>query len=289
MAGGPVPAGSPARARCDGRRFPTDQRPPLQVGSGGQNVPSAGRTTIRLACDPFTQPIWAGLPRLAHGSANAGGQNHSLRYAIHQLMQKIGTVAPSAHQIGNAKSAVSHRTMTGIQKIFRCIGLGSGGSCFSIALLTPPPSFQRKMPPNAEAERGASFQPSVKSMPLIRWTIRSPPTPVPYSFQQRQRAKRYLSKGILGASFSQVSQSRLAGERSSGGGYSQAPVGSLRPKVSSTISTTPMAPDLYSSLALPHSTELTRCDPICTMRLFFWAASIISNPCAAACDIGFSQ
>src|ERR1035438_10595123 len=117
------------------------------------------------------------------------------------------------------------------------------------------PSFQRKMPPNAEAERGASFQPSVKSMPLIRWTIRSPPTPVPYSFQQRQRAKRYLSKGILGASFSQVSQSRLAGERSSGGGYSQAPVGSLRPKVSSTISTTPMAPDLYSSLALPHSTE----------------------------------
>src|ERR1017187_2661376 len=137
MAGGPVPAGSPARARCDGRRFPTD-RPPLQVGSGGREGPAAGRTTIRLACDPFTQPIWAGLPRLAHGSANAGRQNHSLRYVTHQLMQKIGTVAPSAHQIGNAKSAVSPRTMKVIQKIFRCIGLGSGGSCFSIALLTPP-------------------------------------------------------------------------------------------------------------------------------------------------------
>src|SRR5580658_2894664 len=104
------------------------------------------------------------------------------------------------------------------------------------------PSFQRKMPPSAEAERGASFQPSVNNMPLMRCTIRSPPTPVPYSLQQRQRAKRYLSKATLGASFSHVSQSRLAGERSKGGGYSHAPVGLLRPNVSSTISTSPMAP-----------------------------------------------
>src|SRR6266567_1419356 len=104
------------------------------------------------------------------------------------------------------------------------------------------PSFQRKMPPKAEAERGGSFHPSVTSMPLIKWTIRSPPTPVPYSFQHRQRAKRNLSKGILGASFSQVSQSTVWGEASGGGGYSQAPLGSFRPKLSSTISTSPMAP-----------------------------------------------
>src|ERR1039457_3672735 len=118
------------------------------------------------------------------------------------------------------------------------------------------------MPPSDDAERGASFQPSVNSIPLIRWTIRSPPTPVPYSFQQRHRAKRYLSNGILGASFSHVSQSRLAGDKSSGGGYSHAPVGSLRPNVSSTDSTSPMAPARYNSLAFAHSTELTRCDPI---------------------------
>src|SRR5450759_260407 len=68
-----------------------------------------------------------------------GHQNHSLRYATHQLMQKMGMVAPSAHQIGNAKSAISPRTMKVVQKIFRCIGLSSGGSCLSIAPLTPPP------------------------------------------------------------------------------------------------------------------------------------------------------
>jgi hypothetical protein len=128
----------PRRIGCDGRRSRTGHRPPLQVGSGGRNVPPTGRTAIRLACDPFTQPIWRVLPRLAHGSAKAGGQNHSLRYATHQLMQRIGTVAPSAHQIGNAKSAISPRNMKVIQKIFRCIGLGSGGSCFSLAPLTPP-------------------------------------------------------------------------------------------------------------------------------------------------------
>jgi hypothetical protein len=68
------------------------------------------------------------------GASITGNQNHSLRYAIHQLMQKIGMVAPSAHQIGNAKSAISPKNMKVIQKIFRCIGLGSGGSCLGIAL-----------------------------------------------------------------------------------------------------------------------------------------------------------
>src|SRR5579884_3380326 len=102
------------------------------------------------------------------------------------------------------------------------------------------PSFQRKMPPSACADRGGSFQPSVYIIPLIRCTIRSPPTPVPYSRQQRQRAKRYLSNGIFGASFSHVSQSMVSGEASKGGGYSQAPVGSLRPSESSTCSISPI-------------------------------------------------
>ena len=84
-------------------------------------------------------PVGADLRR----SFNAGNQNHSLRYATHQLMQKIGIVAPSAHQIGNAKSAISPRTMKTVQKILRCMGLGSGGSCSSIALLTPPCLWDR--------------------------------------------------------------------------------------------------------------------------------------------------
>src|SRR5271156_6266608 len=104
------------------------------------------------------------------------------------------------------------------------------------------PSFQRNMPPRAEAERGISFHPRVNNIPLSRWTIKSPPPPVPYSFQQRQRANRSGLKGIFGASFSQVSQSRFCGERSGGGGYSHAPLGSLRPNESSIISISPMAP-----------------------------------------------
>src|SRR5581483_7695879 len=91
------------------------------------------------------------------------------------------------------------------------------------------PSGHRLMPPNADADRGASFHPSVYSMPLIKCTIKSPPTPVPYSFQQRHLAKRFASKGIFGASLSHVSQSMVSGEASNGGGYSHAPVGELRP------------------------------------------------------------
>jgi hypothetical protein len=47
-----------------------------------------------------------------------------------QLMQKMGMVALSAHQIGNAKSAIRPRSMNVAQKIFRCIGFGSAGSQF---------------------------------------------------------------------------------------------------------------------------------------------------------------
>src|SRR5205807_2169716 len=95
------------------------------------------------------------------------------------------------------------------------------------------PSLKRKMAPKAMALRGGSFQPIMKFMPLTRCTSKSPAKPVPYSRQQRQRAK-YLgdmsvSQGFLGVSPCQVSQSKLLGERPGGGGYSQAPVGSLRP------------------------------------------------------------
>src|SRR5258708_14125288 len=99
-------------------------------------------------------------------------------------------------------------------------------------------------------------------MPLTRCTSRSPATPVPYSFQQRQRAKMLGLKGTLGTVPCQVSQSRFSGERSGGGGYSHAPVGSFRPSEPSTRVRVPMMPLARSSLALAQITELTRCEQI---------------------------
>src|SRR6267143_3018297 len=124
-------------------------------------------------------------------------------------------------------------------------------------------------------------------MPLTRCTSRSPATPVPYSFQQRQRANRLASNGRLGTVPCQVSQSRLRGERSGGGGYCHAPVGSFRPNHTSTSMRSPSAPWEISSLALAQIWELTRCEPICTMRPVFLAASTMATPSAALCDIGF--
>jgi hypothetical protein len=43
------------------------------------------------------------------------------------------------------------------------------------------------------------------------------------------------------------------------------------------------------SFALAQTCELTRWDPICTMRPAFLAASTIATPSAGVCDIGFSQ
>ena len=97
-------------------------------------------------------------------------------------------------------------------------------------------------------------------------TIRSPATPVPYSFQHRQRAKMLGSKGRLGTSPCQVSQSRFAGERSGGGGYCQAPVGSLRPSEPSTSAMSPIVPSAMISRALAQRTELIRWEPIWTSR-----------------------
>src|SRR5579864_3278276 len=114
------------------------------------------------------------------------------------------------------------------------------------------------MPPSADARLGASLIPSTNCIPLIKWTRRSPATPVPYSFQQRQRAKRYGSNGFFGAVPNHVSQSRFSGDKSAGGGYSHAPVGSLRPFVASTRLTSPIAPLSYNSLAFAQSTELVR-------------------------------
>src|SRR6266700_1413581 len=60
------------------------------------------------------------------------------------------------------------------------------------------PSFQRRMPPTAAACFGGSLIPNMNIMPLIKWTSRSPATPVPYSFQQRQRARREVrGRGVL--------------------------------------------------------------------------------------------
>src|SRR5438309_4614100 len=132
------------------------------------------------------------------------------------------------------------------------------------------PSLKRRISPRAMARLGGSFQPSMKFIPLTRWTRRSPARPVPYSFQQRQRAK-YLgevsgSQGRLVASPCQVPQSKLLRERSGGGGYSHAPVGSFRPSEPSTRVRVPTMPLARSSLALAQMTELTRCEPICTTR-----------------------
>src|SRR6267378_916846 len=151
------------------------------------------------------------------------------------------------------------------------------------------PSLKRRISPRAMARLGGSFQPSMKIMPLTRWTRRSPATPVPYSFQQRQRAK-YLgeasgSQGRLVASPCHVSQSKLARERPGGGGYSHAPLGSLRPSEPSTRVRVPTMPLARSSLALAQRTELTRCEPICTTRPDFLADNFLGERVAAVVEI----
>src|SRR5258708_12643484 len=81
-----------------------------------------------------------------------------------------------------------------------------------------------------------------KCMPLMRCTRQSPATPGAYSRQQRQRAKRFGSRGLFGVVPSHVSQSRLVRDKSGGGGYSHAPVGLFLPKEASTRLRSPMAP-----------------------------------------------
>ena len=105
------------------------------------------------------------------------------------------------------------------------------------------PSFQRKMPPSADAERGG-FVPAQREQHAAEQVdhqiaaharaVFLPAAPAREAVLRRRessarRSARYPSRGS-------------AGERSNGGGYSQAPVGSLRPRLSSTISTSPMAP-----------------------------------------------
>src|SRR6202171_3104451 len=104
------------------------------------------------------------------------------------------------------------------------------------------PSFQRRIPPDAVARLGGSLMFRTYIIPLTRWTSKSPASPVPYSFQQRQRAKMFGLKSTLGTVPCQVSQSRFEGERSGGGGYSHAPVGSLRPSEPSTKVRVPIVP-----------------------------------------------
>src|SRR5262249_13606498 len=125
------------------------------------------------------------------------------------------------------------------------------------------PSGKRRMPPRAMARRGGSLQPSMYIMPLTRWTSRSPATPVPYSFQQRQRAKIFGSNGRFGTSFCQVSQSSVCGERSGGGGYCHAPVGSFRPSEPSTRVSSPTMPFDSSSFPFRPTNGPPRRGPPC--------------------------
>src|SRR5260221_26374 len=155
------------------------------------------------------------------------------------------------------------------------------------------PSFQRGMPPLGSTRLGGSFRPSMNIMPLTRGTRGAPATPGPYSFQQRQPAKYFGdisgSQGLCGALPCQVSQSTVFGERSKGGGYSHAPVGSLRPREPSTIIRSPMVPCAINSLALTQRTELTRCEPIWITRPVALPALTISKPSEGEWDMGFSQ
>src|SRR5580693_3612071 len=124
------------------------------------------------------------------------------------------------------------------------------------------PSGKRRIAPSDIAFFGGAFQPSMKFIPLTRCTSKSPARPVPYSFQQRQRAKILGLNGTFGTVPCQVSQSKVEGDRSGGGGYSHAPVGSLRPSEPSTSVSVPIVPCAISSLAFAQITELTRCEPI---------------------------
>src|ERR1700739_2994597 len=111
------------------------------------------------------------------------------------------------------------------------------------------------MPPNAETRFGTSLIPNTNCMTLMSCRSKSPATPVPYSRQQRQRAKTFGSRGRLGVVPSHVSQSRLVRDKSGGGGYSQAPVGLFLPREASTMLNSPMAPFWYNSFAFAHMTE----------------------------------
>src|SRR5205085_12099356 len=115
--------------------------------------------------------------------------------------------------------------------------------------------------PTAATCLGGLWPPTIKLMRVMRWTSSSPATPVPYSFQQRQRAKMFGSNGRFGTSFCQVSQSSVCDDRSGGGGYSHAPVGSLRPFQPSTSVSSPSTPCAIISLALAQIGEVTRCEP----------------------------
>src|SRR5467141_3795540 len=155
------------------------------------------------------------------------------------------------------------------------------------------PSFQRRIPPVERTRLGGSLSPSMNIMPLTRCTRRSPATPVPYSFQQRQRAKYFGdmsgSQALCGAGPCHVSQSRVFWDRSKGGGYSHEPVGSLRPREPSTIMRSQIVPCALSSLAFEQRTELTRCEPIWMTRPVALPALTISRPSDGEWDMGFSQ
>src|SRR5204862_6940406 len=97
------------------------------------------------------------------------------------------------------------------------------------------------------------------SILIVPFTMKKgsyPATPVPYSFQQRQRANAYGANAFFGAVPCQVSQFRVAGGRSGGGGYSHAPVGSSLPSHPSTNIMSSSIPCAISSFAFPQISAL---------------------------------
>jgi hypothetical protein len=66
-----------------------------------------------------THPVDVSEPFQLRFLFKALHENHSLRYATHQLTPTSGIVAPSAHQNGSTKSATRPSAVRVIQNIFR--------------------------------------------------------------------------------------------------------------------------------------------------------------------------
>ena len=90
-------------------------------------------------------------------------------------------------------------------------------------------------------------------------------------------------------SFNHVSHARLEGERSKGGGYTQAPAWTVATQCQLDHGDISYSAGLVYFFALAHSAELTRCEPTSTILWLFSAASTMAKPSATVCDIGFSQ